>query len=177
MGNIMTRAAINAIMSNEDLTPDQRTEQVMGLYGRALDDGYISKTAAQTAQETAISNAKEEWEKGLQMPDPKESDAYKELQGRFDEYKAMTEARNSEDFREVKPTFFETVDGMVDRKEGAKPVAEQLTGIREQYEEYFNRAPEPQKKLPQFSQQPGHPGVNPTSEEDRLYKELNEAWK
>jgi hypothetical protein len=29
---------------------------------------------------------------------------------------------------------------MVDRTEGAKPVEEQLKGIRENYEEYFNQA-------------------------------------
>ena len=41
MGNIMTRAAVTKIMADEGLTPEQRTEQIMSLYGRALDDGYI----------------------------------------------------------------------------------------------------------------------------------------
>ena len=68
MGNIMTRAALAKIMADEGLTPEQRTEQVMSLYGRALDDGYISKSAAQTAQETALNNAKAEWEKSLEKP-------------------------------------------------------------------------------------------------------------
>ena len=62
MGNIMTRAAISKIMADEGMTPEQRTEQVMSLYGRALDDGYISKSAAQSAQETALNNAKAERE-------------------------------------------------------------------------------------------------------------------
>ena len=53
MANIFTRKALNDIMSNEELTPEQRTEQVFGLYGRALDDGYIAKAAAQQAQQTA----------------------------------------------------------------------------------------------------------------------------
>ena len=60
MGNIFTRKALNDIMGNEGLTPEQRTEQVFGLYGRALDDGYIAKTAAQQAQQTALDNAKAE---------------------------------------------------------------------------------------------------------------------
>ena len=38
MPNIFTRKALNEIMGNEALTPEQRTEQVLGLYGRALDD-------------------------------------------------------------------------------------------------------------------------------------------
>ena len=145
MGNIMTRAAITKIMADEGLTPEQRTEQVMSLYGRALDDGYISKSAAQTAQETALNNAKTEWEKGLTTPDPKESDDYKKLMGEFDAYKTMQSARASEDFKEVKPKFFETVYGMLKRDEGAKPVKDQLAEIRGSYEEYFTPAAQPQK--------------------------------
>lgn len=145
MSNIFTRKALNDIMNNEGLTPEQRTEQVFGLYGRALDDGYIAKGAAAQAQETALANAKAEWEKGVKVPDPKESDDYKALQGEFASYKAMQTARGSKEFEGVKPKFFETVYSMVDRKEGAKPVEEQLKGIRENYEEYFTQAPQNQK--------------------------------
>ena len=143
MGNIFTRKALSEIMGNEGLTPEQRTEQVMGLWGRALDDGYISKSAAQQAQETALNNAKTEWEKGITTPDPKESDDYKALAGEFDAYKRMQQARGSKEYEGVKPKFFETVYGMVDRKDGAKSVEEQLKGIRENYEEYFTAAQQP----------------------------------
>lgn len=144
MANIFTRKALNDIMTNEALTPEQRTEQVFNLYGRALDDGYIGKSAAQQAQQTALDNAKAEWEKGIKAPDPKESDDYKTLQNQFNDYKAMQQARTSEDYKGVKGKFFETVYGMVDRKDGAKPVAEQLADIRKGYEEYF----EPEKSQP-----------------------------
>ena len=93
MANIFTRKALNEIMGNEGLTPEQRTEQVFALYGRALDDGYIAKAAAQQAQETALENARAEWEKGLTVPDPKESEDYKKLQGDFTAYKDMQAAR------------------------------------------------------------------------------------
>ena len=145
MGNIFTRKALGEIMANEALTPEQRTEQVFGLYGRALDDGYIAKTAAQQAQQTALENARAEWEKGVKTPDPKESDDYKALQGEFASYKAMQAARGSKEYEGVKPKFFETVYGMVDRKDGAKPVEEQLKGIRENYEEYFTTAQQQNK--------------------------------
>ena len=143
MANIFTRKALNEIMDNEALTPQQRTEQVFALYGRALDDGYIAKGAAAQAQETALEKAKAEWEKGIVAPDPKESDDYKALVGEFDAYRAMQTARGSEDFKGVKPKFFETVYGLVDRGDGAKPVKEQLEGIREQYEEYFTPQSDP----------------------------------
>jgi len=131
MPKIFTREALNKIMADENMTPDQRTEAVYGLYGRALDDGYIAKTAAQQAQQTALDNAKAEWEKGVTVPDPKESDAYKQLQGEFDAYKQMQTARTSKEFEGVKPKFFEQVYGMVNRGDGAEPVDKQLAGIRE----------------------------------------------
>ena len=52
----------------------------------------------------------------------------------------MQAARTSKDFEGVKPKFFETVYGLVDRGEGAKSLQEQLAGIKEQYEEYFTPA-------------------------------------
>lgn len=170
MGNIFTRKALSEIMGNEGLTPEQRTEQVMGLWGRALDDGYISKSAAQQAQETALNNAKTEWEKGITTPDPKESDAYKSLAGEFDAYKQMQQARGSKEYEGVKPKFFETVYGMVDRKDGAKSVEEQLKGIRENYEEYFTPA---QQQKPQF----GAPveGSMPKGETGAV-KGFTDAW-
>jgi hypothetical protein len=149
MPKIFTRDALNKIMADENLTPEQRTEAVYGLYGRALDDGYIAKTAAQQAQQTALDNAKAEWEKGVKVPDPKESEAYKQLQGEFTSYKAMQTARTSKEYEGVKPKFFETVYGMVDRGDGAEPVEKQLAGIREKYEEYFTTAQQ-QTKPPVF---------------------------
>ena len=148
MANIFTRKALNEIMSNEGLTPEQRTEQVFALYGRALDDGYIAKAAAQQAQAAALENARTEWEKDMKIPDPKRSDEYKALADEYADYRAMQAARISVDYAGVKPKFFETVYGMVDRGDGAKPVQEQLQGIRERYEEYFI-AVTPERK-PQF---------------------------
>lgn len=180
MGNIFTRKALNEIMANEGLSAEQRTEQVFALYGRALDDGYIAKTAAQQAQQTALESAKAEWEKGLKTPDPKESDAYKTLAGEFADYKAMQTARASEDYKDVKTKFFETVYGMIDRSQGAKPVADQLAAIKGQYEEYFtNGASDGNqgKNTPQYSKQPGRDGINPGSEEDKLYRQIADGWK
>ena len=49
MAGIFTRPALDKIMQNAELTPEQRTEQVFSLYGRALDDGYVTKKAAEAA--------------------------------------------------------------------------------------------------------------------------------
>ena len=63
----------------------------------------------------ALEAAKAEWEKGVAVPDPRQSDDYKALQNAFDAYKVMQQARMSKDYEAVKPKFFETVYSMVDR--------------------------------------------------------------
>lgn len=174
MAGIFTRGALDKIMANGELTPEQRTEQVFSLYGRALDEGYISKRDAEDAKNAAVEAAKQ----GFKVPDPvdpKTTPEYQELARERD----MLRAIGGEDFAQVKPKFREQVFGMLDRSEKAKPIGEQLSGIQEKYEEYFTpKQPEPApKSTPQFSQQSGRPGVNPTSDEDKLYKQLADQWK
>ena len=174
MAGIMTRGALDKIIRNGELTEEQKTEQIFALYGRALDDGYISKTAAEEQKTAAVEAAKS----GIKIPDPVDPKTTPEYMDLLKE-RDMLRAIGGEDFAQVKPKFRETVFGMLDRGEKAQAVAEQLNGIREKFEEYFSPAdPEPQqKKTPQFSQTPGRPGVNPTSEEDKLFKQLSDSWK
>ena len=177
MAGIFTRGALDKIMNNAELTAEQRTEQVFALYGRALDDGYISKSAAEDAKNQAVEAAKA----GIKIPDPvdpKTTPEYMEILRERD----MLRAIGGADFSQVKPKFRETVFGMIDRGEKAPAIAEQLSGIKEKYEEYFLPDQEPAKdqqpkNTPQYSQNPGRPGTNPDSDEDKLYKALSEQWK
>ena len=181
MANIFTRKAVSAILADENLTAEERTERVFSLYGQALDDGYLSKSAAQAAQAAAVEAAKADAIKGIQAPNIKESEEYKALAGQFDAYKAMQTARTSELYKDVKPKFFETVYGMVDRADGAKPEKDQLSEIAGKFEEYFTPAQDPKdtapKNTPQYSRDQGRTGVNNTSPEDELFEKLKENWK
>ena len=176
MAGIFTRPALDKIMNNGDLTPEQRTEQVFSLYGRSLDEGYISRRDADEAKKQAVEAAKAE----IKIPDPvdpKTTPEYMELLRERD----MLRAIGGDDFSKVKPKFRETVFGMLDRGEKAQAIADQLGGIREKYEEYF-LPDEPEKtdkpqNLPQYSQSPGRPGTNPDSEEDKIFAKLSEQWK
>ena len=178
MAGIFTRPALDKIMNNGELTPEQRTEQVFSLYGRALDEGYISKRDAEDAKNQAVEAAKA-GNKTPEPVDPKTTPEYMEIVRERD----MLRAIGGDDFSTVKPKFRETVFGMLDRGEKAAAVADQLAGIKEKYEEYFipaeepKKEPNPPKNLPQYSQNPGHPGANPESEEDKLAKQLLEQWK
>lgn len=175
MAGIFTRPALDKIQNNAELTPEQKTEQIFSLYGRALDEGYISKRDAEEMKNQAIEATKA----GFKIPDPvdpKTTPEYMEVVRERD----MLRAIGGEDFQTVKPKFRETVFGMLDRGEKAPAVTDQLTGIREKYEEYFLPEEKPDQKpqnLPQYSQNPGHPGTNPESEEDKIFKALSEQWK
>ena len=110
MAGIFTRPALDKIMNNAELTPEQRTEQVFGLFGRALDEGYISKSAAEEAKNQAVEAAKA----GFKVPepvDPKSTPEYMEIVRERD----MLRAIGGDDFSMVKPKFRETVFGMLNR--------------------------------------------------------------
>lgn len=179
MAGIFTRPELAKIINDEALDADERINRIMSLRGRDIDDGYVSKSAAKAAQDSAIEQAKAEWEKSIPKPNIRESEEYKALESDYAGYKAMQEAKGSDDFKDVKGKFFDTVYGMVDRKEGARPVSEQLADIRKNYEEYFNPqngGGETPKNTPQFSKQPGHAGTNADSEEERIFNELSKNW-
>ena len=140
MAGIFTRGALDKIMNNAELTPEQRTEQVFSLYGRALDEGFVSKHDAEEAKNAAVDAAKA----GFKMPEPidvKTTPEYLELAKERD----MLRAIGGDDFASVKPKFREQVFGMLDMGKKAKPISEQLPGIQEKYEEYFIPKAEPPK--------------------------------
>lgn len=172
MAGIFTRKAIAGILNNEDLTPEERADQLFSLYGRALDDGYITKTAAEAAQKAAIDTAKQEWEKNTPKPNVLESEEYKNLQGEFEGYKAKQTARNSADFAGIKPKFFDRVYDLIDRSEGAKSVPDQLAELKKEYEEYFNPA-DPAPAKPMFGAKTE--GAMPKGEEGAVAAFTN-AW-
>ena len=147
MAGIFTRKQLSAILA-EETTPEEKADAIFSLYGRALDDGYVTKAAALADKEAAVEAAK----KDVKLPPITESSEYKALKAEFDGYKAMNNARTSADFSTVKPKFFEAVYNKLDRSEGAKPVKEQLDTIKQTYEEYFLPTEEP-PKAPVFGAQ------------------------
>lgn len=172
MAGIFTRKEISKILSNEDLTPEERADQIFSLYGRALDDGYVTRNAAEAAQSAAIESARKEWEKNIPKTNVLETEEYKKLQGEFDGYKAKQTARNSAEFAGIKPKFFDRVYDLIDRADGAKPVTEQLAELKKDYEEYFNPA-DPTPNKPQFGAKPE--GTMPKGEEGAVAAFQN-AW-
>lgn len=121
--------------------PEDKVDVIMAERNRTLSD-YVPKNDVQGQIDSAIEAAKKDW-KG---PDVKESAEYKALQEQLE----MREAIDGKDFADVKPKFRKTVYGMIDRADGAKPLADQMNSIKEQYEEYFTPAVPAEPTAPQF---------------------------
>ena len=172
MAGIFTRKSVSAILNDSDLTPEERVDQVFSLYGRALEDSYVTKNAAEAAQNAAIESARKEWEKNQPKPNVLESEEYKKLQGEYEGYKTRQTARNSDEFKEIKPKFFDRVYDLIDRANGAKPVTEQLAALKKDYEEYFIAA-DPTPNKPQFGAKPE--GTMPKGDEGAVAAFTN-AW-
>ena len=177
MAGIFTRKELTKILGDENLTPEERADQIFSLYGRAIDDGYVTRGAAEAAQNAAIKTAQEAWERDHKPPEinVKETEEYKALQADFDGYKTRQAARISDDYKEVKPKFFDMVYDRIDRADGAKPVNEQLADMRKDFEEYFIPAQQatPAPKMPQFGAKPE--GAMPKGEEGAVAAFSN-AW-
>ena len=50
MAGIFTRKALMDVLNDADMTPEQRADQIYSLYGRAIDDGFVTKNASTAAK-------------------------------------------------------------------------------------------------------------------------------
>ena len=118
---------------------DEQIEYIMTESGRSLSANYVLQSDVQGRIDEALKNA-------TPAPvDVKTSPEYTELLRERD----MLRAIGGDDFSGVKPKFREQVFGMLDRGEDAKPIGEQMTAIRERFDEYFIPQDQPTPK-PQF---------------------------
>ena len=156
-----------ADLQAKGVNPEQ-SEYIMTESGRSLSANYTPTSDVQAQIDAALKAAK------VEPVDPKTTPEYLEIVKERD----MLRTIGGEDFATVKPKFREQVFGMLDRGEKAKAIPEQLTGIKEKYEEYFlpEQHKDQPKNTPQYSQQPGRTSTNPQSEEDKLFEQLKSSW-
>ena len=152
----------------QGLTKEQ-IEYIMTESGRSLSANYTLNSDVQARIDDAVKTVKPE------PVDIKTTPEYLEVVRERD----MLRTIGGDDFATVKPKFRETVFGLLDRGEKAAAIPDQLSGIKEKYEEYFvsdEPAKTDKKDTPQYSREPGRGNVNPESEEDKLAKQLSENW-
>ena len=142
---------------------DDQIEYIMTESGRSLSANYILQSDVQTRIDEALKAAQPA------PVDVKNSPEYAEIVRERD----MLRAIGGEDFQTVKPKFREQVFNMLESGEGSKPVSEQLTGIREKFDEYFIPQDQPNQPKPTF----GSPdkGGMPKGEEGAVAA-FSKAW-
>lgn len=152
----------------QGLTKEQ-IEYIMTESGRSLSANYTLNSDVQARIDEAVKTVK---------PEPVDVKTTPEYMAVLRE-RDMLRTIGGDEFQNVKPKFREAVFGMLDRGEKAAAIPDQLTGIREKYEEYFipeNQPTPDQKNTPQYSREPGRASVNPESEEEKLAQKLSENW-
>ena len=152
----------------QGLTKEQ-IEYIMTESGRSLSANYTLNSDVQSRIDEAVKTVK---------PEPVDVTTTPEYMAVVRE-RDMLRTIGGDDFATVKPKFRETVFDMLDRGEKAAAISDQLTGIKEKYEEYFIPESQPnpdQKNTPQYSRESGRASVNPESEEDKLAKQLSANW-
>lgn len=131
-----TRKALAGLGLTEDAI-----ERVMALHGTSMAD-FIPKSEVKDQIAAAVAEA----QKSVPVPDIKGSDEYKNLARDFENYKKKIETSTTLKKGGVKEKFIDNVYSLL---EDGKPTEEQLSAIREQYEEYFT-AEEAPATSPQF---------------------------
>lgn len=151
-----------ADLKDKGFTEDQ-IEYIMTESGRSLSANYILQSDVQTRIDEAVKAAQPA------PVDVKTSPEYAEIVRERD----MLRAIGGEDFQTVKPKFREQVFNMLESGDGAKPVSEQLSGIREKFDEYFIPQEQPNTPKPIF----GSPdkGMMPKGDEGAA-SAISKAW-
>lgn len=129
----------------ENGVPEDKIDLIMAERNRTLGD-YIPKDEVQKQIDEALA--------GVKPAPATDSEEYKKLLAEFDDYKKRTEARGSDDFKNVKSKFFDQVYNGLDH---SKPYAEQIAKVKEEYPEYFaadDPAPDPAPAGPTFGADP-----------------------
>ena len=117
----------------------EQIEYLMTESNRSLATNYILKSDVQSQIDEAVKNVQPA------PVDPKTTPEYMELA----EERDMLRITGSEDFSSVKPKFREQVFKMLDRGEKAPAIADQLNGIKEQWDEMFiTEDPDSKKNTP-----------------------------
>ncbi len=118
---------------------DEKIDKIMAANTSMLSD-YVLKSEVEGQINEALSKAEPK------QVNVVETDEYKAIASELN----MVKTLSSEDFNNVKPKFKETVYKMLDTSEKHKPYAEQLEGVRAEYEEYFKPTENAEPIKPQF---------------------------
>lgn len=166
--------ALNRRFLKECGIEEEIADKIMSEYGKAFEN-MIPKSQAEEDSKKALEDFQQKWEKDHPKVEVKDTDAYKDLESKYNDLIFDGQMRSAK----VKEKYKDFVKSKLSKD---KPFEESIKEIREQYEEFFESdEPKPEKKgnepKPTVGGTPPKESGNEPTEAEKLKAEFAKAFK
>ena len=153
---------------------EEIADKIMAEHGRAF-EGMIPKSQAEEETKKALEDFQQKWEKDHPKVEVKDTDAYKDLEGKYNDLVFDGQMRSAK----VKEKYKDFVKSKISKD---KPFEESIKEIKAEYAEFFESdEPMPEKKgnepKPTVGGQTQKEGGNEPTEAEKLKAEFSRAFK
>lgn len=153
---------------------EEIADKIMAEHGRAF-EGMIPKSQAEEETKKALEDFQQKWEKDHPKVEVKDTDAYKDLEGKYNDLVFDGQMRSAK----VKEKYKDFVKSKIAKD---KPFEESIKEIKAEYAEFFESdEPMPEKKgnepKPTVGGQIQKEGGNEPTEAEKLKAEFAKAFK
>ena len=166
--------ALNRRFLKECGIEEEIADKIMAEHGRAF-EGMIPKSQAEEETKKALDDFQQKWEKDHPKVEVKDTDAYKDLESKYNDLVFDGQMRSAK----VKEKYKDFVKSKIAKD---KPFEESIKEIKAEYAEFFESdEPMPEKKgnepKPTVGGQTQKEGGNEPTEADKLKAEFAKAFK
>jgi len=166
--------ALNRRFLKECGIEEEIADKIMSEYGKAF-EGMIPKSQAEEESKKALEDFQQKWEKDHPKVEVKDTDAYKDLESKYNDLVFDGQMRSAK----VKEKYKDFVKSKLSKD---KPFEESIKEIKAEYAEFFESdEPMPEKKgnepKPTVGGQTQKEGGNEPTEADKLKAEFAKAFK
>lgn len=166
--------ALNRRFLKECGIEEEIADKIMSEYGKAFEN-MIPKSQAEEDSKKALEDFQQKWEKDHPKVEVKDTDAYKDLESKYNDLVFDGQMRSAK----VKEKYKDFVKSKIAKD---KPFEESIKEIKAEYAEFFESdEPMPEKKgnepKPTVGGQTQKEGGNEPTEADKLKAEFAKAFK
>lgn len=166
--------ALNRRFLKECGIEEEIAEKIMSEYGKSFEN-MIPKSQAEEDSKKALEDFQQKWEKDHPKVEVKDTDAYKDLESKYNDLVFDGQMRSAK----VKEKYKDFVKSKIAKD---KPFEESIKEIKAEYAEFFESdEPMPEKKgnepKPTVGGQTQKEGGNEPTEADKLKAEFAKAFK
>lgn len=166
--------ALNRRFLKECGIEEEIADKIMSEYGKSFEN-MIPKSQAEEDSKKALEDFQQKWEKDHPKVEVKDTDAYKDLESKYNDLVFDGQMRSAK----VKEKYKDFVKSKIAKD---KPFEESIKEIKAEYAEFFESdEPMPEKKgnepKPTVGGQTQKEGGNEPTEADKLKAEFAKAFK